>query len=126
MEDSSTRADIERLFGQVVRLCGMYHRADPLDLRKKQVRRENEPTSRRVWIILKDKTQVLIEPTWANGDRSEEEIRCLEGKMVAVIGTIRSNSPEITDRGDYPLQSLGISTIRRVESISEIFDAFTK
>ncbi len=60
MEDSSTRADIERLFGQVVRLCGMYHRADPLDLRKKQVRRENEPTSRRVWIILKDKTQVFV------------------------------------------------------------------
>ncbi len=120
MEDCSTRADIQRLFGQVVRLCGMYHRADPLDLRKKQMRYENEPLSQRVWIVLKDKTQVLIEPSWAKGDRPEEEIQLLEGKEVAVLGTILSNSPEVPNGKDYPAQTLGVSTIRRVTSITAI------
>ncbi len=120
MEDCFTHADIERLFGQVVRLCGTYHRADPLDLRKKQVRHEHEPPCRRVWIVLQDQTYVLIEPSWAEGDRPEDEILRLEGKQVAVIGTILANSPENPDGEDYPVQTLAVSTIRHVKSISEV------
>ncbi len=47
MEDCATRVDIERLLGQIVQLCGTCHRADRLDLPKKQVRDENELLSRR-------------------------------------------------------------------------------
>ncbi len=112
-------ADVSRLNGQLVRLVGIYKRADPLDLRKKQVRVPGEPPSRRAWIVLSDGEKVLLEPSWAGaeGNRPEAEIQLLEGKEVVVTGTIFRVTPAIPPGGKYPVQTLCVPTLQKIQDI---------